>query len=79
MEYLGIAYQTFYEGHYSDDSWIPDKTITLDINQVFPIILRKPTEWNLYLNMLKTASELFSTETRNLYDYILSYDSYYLF
>ena len=79
MEYFGIAYQTFYEGHYSDDTWIPDKTINVDINQVFPIILRKPTEWKLYLNMLKATSELFNTETKNLYNYILSYDSSYIF
>jgi hypothetical protein len=37
-EYLGIAYQTFYEGHYYGDIWVPDKTINVDINQVFPII-----------------------------------------
>jgi len=79
MEFFGIAYQTFYEGHYSGGTWIPERTVNLNINQVYPIVLKKPSEWIVNLNLLRITNELFDTETKNLYDYIMSYDSTYIF
>jgi hypothetical protein len=79
IEYISISYQTFYPDHYSGDQWIPDRTVNIDISQVYPIVLKKPSEWNANLNLLKITNELFNTETQNLYDYIESYDSLYVF
>jgi hypothetical protein len=79
IEYISISYQTFYPDHYSGDQWIPDRTVNIDISQVYPIVLKKPSEWNANLNLLKITNELFNTETKNLYDYIESYDSLYVF
>ena len=79
IEYISISYQTFYPDHYSGDQWIPDRTVDIDISQVYPIVLKKPSEWNANLNLLKITNELFNTETKNLYDYIESYDSLYVF
>jgi hypothetical protein len=79
IEFISIAYQTFYDGHYSDDTWFPDKTVTSDLNQVYPIVLKKPSAWIGDLNLFKNINELFSTEVKNLEDYILSFDSSYQF
>jgi hypothetical protein len=79
IEIINIGYQAYYEGHYSNDAWIPEKTINFSFPQIYPIILKPPSEWSLYLNLLKTTNDLFNTETKNLYDYIISYESYYMF
>ena len=63
IEYISISYQTFYPDHYSGDQWIPDRTVNIDISQVYPIVLKKPSEWNANLNLLKITNELFNTET----------------
>lgn len=79
IEFINIGYQTYSEGHYSNNEWIPEKTIDFGINQVYPIILKKSSGWNSNLNLLKSTNELFSTEIKNLYDYIISYDYTYKF
>lgn len=75
MEIISIGYQTFYEGHYSGDAWISDKTINFSFPQIYPIILKNPLEWKSDLNLLSTTNEHFNNEIENLYDYIMSYDS----
>ena len=52
MEIINIGYQAYYEGHYSDNEWIPDKTINFSLSQIYPIILKNPSEWNSNLNLL---------------------------
>jgi|GEM_PF-913218 hypothetical protein len=79
MEIISIGYQSFYEGHYSGDTWIPDKTISFSFPQIYPIILKKPEEWNSDLNLLRTTDEHFNNEIENLSDYIMSYDASYSF
>lgn len=75
MEIINILYQTFYEGHYSSDTWIPEKTINTRINEVYPIVLKKPVEWNSNLNLLRRTNELFDKEFKNLCDYIISFEN----
>ncbi len=80
IEFMNIGYQTFYEGHYSsDDMWIAEKTISFDPNKVYPISSKKPSEWASNLNLLKTTNENFNAEIANLSDYIINYDSSYVF
>jgi hypothetical protein len=79
IEFLNIGYQTYSEGYYLNDNWIPEKTMNFDINQVYPIILKNPSEWNSKLNLLRTTNELFNTEIASLYNYIKSYDSANMF
>jgi hypothetical protein len=79
VELINIGYQRYYEGQYNDGSWIPERTINFGINQVYPIILKKPSEWNSDLNMFKITNELFNTEIKNLYDYIITYESSNIF
>jgi hypothetical protein len=79
IEFMNIGYQTFYEGHYSNDFWIADKTISFDPNKVYPISSKKPSEWVSNLNLLKTTNENFDAEIANLSDYILNYDTSYTF
>jgi len=74
IEIINIGYQAYYEGHYSYDEWIPEKTINFSFSQIYPIILKNPSEWNSNLNLLRTTNELFNTEKENLYDYIINYD-----
>lgn len=77
LELISISYQAYYEGNY--ESGIPEKTINININEVYPVILKKPTEWPLNLTLLKATNKLFSTEVTNLKDYILSYDNSNIF
>ncbi len=79
MEIFKIGYQAFYEGHYSEDTWVSEKTVNLDINQVFPIILKKTSEWEFNLNLLKITNENIDSQIVSLDDYILNYDFNYNF
>jgi hypothetical protein len=73
VEITNIGYQMYYEGYYSNDSWIPEKTVNLGINQIYPVILKNPSEWNSKLILLKSTNELFNTENENLCNYIINY------
>jgi hypothetical protein len=79
MEIINIGYQSFYEGHYSNDTWVPEKTIDFGINQVYPIILKKPASWYSNISILRATNAFFKTEKINLLDYILTYDNTYGF
>jgi hypothetical protein len=79
MEIINIGYQAYYQGHYSDGEWIADKTLNFSLSQIYPIILKNPSEWNSDLNLLKATDDHFNIEKLNLYDYIMSYDSSYEF
>jgi len=73
VELISLSYQTYYGGDYANG--IPEKTVNTNINEVYPIILKKPSEWNLNLSWFKATNKLFKTEIKNLNDYILSYDN----
>jgi hypothetical protein len=77
VELISIVFQTYYEGDYS--SGTPDKTFSYNITEVFPIVLKKPSEWNFNILLLRTTDELFNTEIKNLWEYILSYDTAKMF
>jgi len=79
MEFISIGYQSYYGGEYSNDNWVPEKTVDFGINQVYPIILKKPAAWYSNINILRATNTFFKTEKENLRDYILSYDSTYTF
>jgi hypothetical protein len=79
MEIINLGYQTYYQGYYSGDTWIPEKTVTQQINQIYPVILKAPAEWRSDLNMFRATNEFFNTEATNLSEYIMSYDSTYTF
>jgi hypothetical protein len=73
FEMISISYQAYLEADYA--SGVPERTVTFSINEVYPIILKKQIDWNLDLSLFKGTNKLFTTETKNLEDYILSYDS----
>jgi hypothetical protein len=75
VEITNIGYQMFIEGYYSNDNWIPEKTVTLGINQIYPVILKNPSDWNSKLILLKSTNELFNTENENLCNYIINYNN----
>lgn len=74
MEIINISYQVFYEGHYSYNEWVPEKTLNFSLSENYPIILKDPSTWKANLLWLKTVDELFSTEKKNFYDYITIYN-----
>lgn len=76
VEFFNINYQGFFQGHNSGDSWIPEKTVNFNINQVFPVILKDSSEWKFNLNLLKAANEHFKSNIINLWDYLTNYESY---
>jgi hypothetical protein len=73
FELVSLSYQAYYEGDYA--TGIPEKTVSFNITEVYPVILKKPAEWNTDLSLFKATNKLFLTETKNLEDYILSYDN----
>jgi hypothetical protein len=73
FESISLSYQAYYGGDYA--SGIPEKTISFNINQVYPVIMKKPSEWEVNLSLFRATNKLFDTETKNLCDYIMSYDS----
>jgi len=77
LELISLTYQAYYEGDYA--SGIPEKTISFNIDEVYPIILKKPSEWYLNLSLLRATNKLFDTEIKNLSDYIVSYDNSNIF
>ena len=74
IEFFNIGYQTFYDGYYADGAWVPERTINFGINQVYPVILKKSSEWNSDLTLLKSTNEFFNSEIENFSNYIISYD-----
>lgn len=79
MEFTNIGYLVTKAGYNSYDTWIPEKTNYFNIDQVFPIILKDPSEWNYYFNILKTMDKHFNNDINSLNEYILNYDLRYLF
>lgn len=73
MEIINISYQVYYEGHYSNNEWVPEKTLNFSLSEIYPIISKDPSVWSSNLSLLKTIDELFSIEKKNLYDYITTY------
>jgi hypothetical protein len=79
MEFTNIGYQITVGGYYSDNTWIPEKTNSYKIDQVFPIILKDPERWAFYLKLLNTLDEHIKSDLDSLNDYILNYDLRYRF
>jgi len=79
MEFVRIGFQHFIPGHYSGDAWVPDKTVDVAVKTIFPIILKKSSEWGFNLNLLKSVDEYFVPEVVSLRDYVDNYDSIYKF
>jgi hypothetical protein len=79
MEIINLGYQIYYEGHYSNNDWIPEKTISFSISQFYPVILKNPSEWNSSLNLLISTNVLFNSEKDSLFEYLKSYGTSYEF
>ncbi len=73
-EFINIGYQTYYEGHYSDNEWVPERTVNFGIEQVYPVVLKRPAEWNVNLRLLRATNEMFDNEVNNLREYIINAD-----
>lgn len=72
FEIISISYQAYYEGDLSAGR--ADQTVNFNITEVYPIVLKKPSDWNINLSLFKATNKLFNTEIKNLNDYIMSYD-----
>lgn len=79
VEFFNIGYQGFFPGHDSGGAWVPDRTVSFSISQVFPVILKNQSEWTRDLDLFKAANTQFKTEIANLWDYLTNYDSYNIF
>ena len=76
VEFLNINYQEYIPAHNSGDIYVAEKTTNFSINQVFPVILKDPSEWKFNLNLLKAVNDQFKSEIANLNDYLSNYESY---
>jgi hypothetical protein len=73
-EFINIGYETFFEGHYSDGEWVPERTLSFGIGQVYPIVLKRPTEWNVNLRLLRATNEMLENEDNSLNEYMIHFD-----
>lgn len=71
FEYFNLVYQAYYPGDY--DSGTSGGTVNVE---VFPVILKKPAEWNLNLAILRETTKVFNAEVKSLSDYILNYEQF---
>ena len=69
-ELMSVSYQLYISPDYQNG--VPERTVGVS---VFPVVLMKPNEWNIYLSVLKETTRLFNTEVQNLTDYIQMYDN----
>lgn len=79
IEFVNIGYQAFYEGYYKGDFWINERTIDFKLETLYPVIMKKPSEWPLTFTLLKSVKDRFGKEVNNLGDYIFNYDAIYSF
>jgi hypothetical protein len=79
MEFTSLGHQTYIEGHYVNDKWIPEQTIEIALNEVYPVILKKQSTWVASLKLLKGVNEYIADDTQSLHTYISTYDASYMF
>ena len=53
VEFFNINYQEYIPGHNSGDSWVPEKSTSFSINQVFPVILKDPLRMEVQSEFVK--------------------------
>nr|WP_319399612.1 hypothetical protein [uncultured Carboxylicivirga sp.] len=62
FEFVNLSYQAFFPGHYKGNVWVEDKTVHSGIDKSYPIILKDPAHWKLYLALFdKTNYQVIST------------------
>lgn len=76
VEFFSIGMQGFFPGHDSGGTWVPDRTVNISINQLFPVALKNQSEWARDLDFFKAVNTRFKTQIANLWDYLANYDSY---
>ena len=79
IEIVNVGYQTFYAGYYSNGNWVHENKTYANINQVYPVILKNSSQWLANLNLLKSTNEVLNTDIMKLNNYIINYDSTYMF
>jgi hypothetical protein len=77
VDIYSLSYQVFSQGDY--ESGTPDNTINYNITDIYPVILKKQSEWPKYLLLFRATNKLLPAEIKNLNDYILAYDTSYTF
>jgi hypothetical protein len=79
VEYFAIVSQTQHAGYYSNDLWIPERIVTTEIENMYPVVLKKQSEWNTNLQMFKFINDHLNNSISDLNNYIANYDSMYAF
>ncbi len=79
FEYQSVGLQYFCSGYYKNDVWVPEKTIMIGLMDIYPVVLKKQSEWSANLLLLKTTNDYFPAEAKSLCNYINEYDQRYKF
>lgn len=78
IEFVKLDYESTFNGYYtSEGNWVPDKTLTNNLETIFPIIMKKPTEWNYYFSILYNIDNNFRDAVLGLRSYITDYNQNY--
>jgi hypothetical protein len=79
IEFIRVRFKMFQVAHNAGGTWIPDGVVNFDISKVYPIISKEPSEWDIYLGLLRATDDYFNREVRLLCEYIMTYDTNYKF
>jgi hypothetical protein len=74
VEFINISYQAYFAGDYQNG--IPENTVNL---KVYPVILKKYSDWDVNLSLLRETTRVFNKEVQSLTDYIKSYEHINIF
>lgn len=75
LEFSNIDYEVKGGGYYSGETWVPEYNNLLDIELLYPVILKKPAEWDNDFKILKGVDNHINNDVLKLKDYILEYNT----
>lgn len=79
VDFENIAYEVSSGGYYSGDDFIPENTVSVAINDLFPIITKPMGSWRYYFAALRKMDSRFKNDMAGLNEFINSYDQKYSF
>nr|WP_321412027.1 hypothetical protein [uncultured Carboxylicivirga sp.] len=73
FEFINLSYQAFFKGHYSGNVWVEDKTVNTGIDTAYPVILKDPAHWRLYLTLFEKTNSQILTQINSFRSFHTSY------
>ena len=72
-EFVNINYQQFIPSHYSSDSWVPDRTINIPLDTLYPVYKHPTEEWEPTWELFKVTNKAIPDLVYSLSGYLQNY------